>query len=84
MDKLKEMYIKDKELLEHKDNIIGSILQMYRKPNFSIIQSTIIFLEPLNISFIKLIKEESYKWLPLPDLEKYLKLVAFIYDRIGD
>ena len=82
--KLREMYTFDKEQLRKREDLIISILNIYRKPNYMIIQSTISFLEPLSIEFLQLIKEESYRWLPLPDIDKFINLVKFINDRIGD
>ena len=69
--KLREMYTFDKEQLRKREDLIISILNIYRKPNYMIIQSTISFLEPLSIEFLQLIKEESYRWLPLPDINKF-------------
>ena len=82
--KLREMYTFDKEQLRKKEDLIISILNIYRKPNYMIIQSTISFLEPLAIRFLQLIRKESFRWLALPDIDKFINLVKFINDRIGE
>ena len=85
MDKLKEMYYKNKDDMDLKYSYIQQIIDTYNKPNVFLVLTTYNMLSMLDIDILKVLREVCFKYRAIADNTLILtNIIKFITDRIGD